>query len=237
MSRRNMVRALAVAVIALVSLAAILYFILDYPTNPEDVDMDRTGPRLVMLLVLLTVFMSYLVFGRVRVKDIFKAFFVWGGIMLLLVVVYVFRDDVVEGGYRVLGALAPGLAVQQSDGSIVIVRDGGGHFDIDARVDGVPVTFLLDTGASAVVLTARDAQRAGFNLAQLSYTAPVSTANGRALVAPVRIKSIRIADSQFDNVQGFVAKSGALETSLFGMTGLDRFHSWRIQGDQLIISP
>ena len=66
---------------------------------------------------------------------------------------------------------------------------------------------------------------------------PVSTANGRALVAPVKIGSITIGDTFLRNVRGFVAREGTLDSSLLGMTALDKLHSWRIEGDKLIMTP
>ena len=66
---------------------------------------------------------------------------------------------------------------------------------------------------------------------------PVSTANGRAVVAPVKISSIQVGDASFRDVRAFVAQPDALETSLFGMSVLDRLKSWKIEGDKLVLTP
>ncbi len=66
---------------------------------------------------------------------------------------------------------------------------------------------------------------------------PVSTANGRTLVAPVKIDTITIGDHTLRDIRGFVARQGTLDGSLLGMTALDRLQSWRIEGDKLIITP
>ncbi|MTI42063.1 aspartyl protease family protein [Roseibium hamelinense] len=237
MGWKNAFRGLVVGLLILVCVWAVIQFLSGFEMKPENLDFDETGPRLVALTALAAIFVASLVFGPASVKDIFKGIFVWGGIMLLLVAGYAYRHDLVNGGYRVLGALAPGLAVEQPDGSIMVVRDASGHFRVNALVDGAPIDFLLDTGASAVVLTSADAQRAGFHPSELSFTVPVSTANGRALVAPIRLDTLQIADARFSDIRGFVAREGALETSLLGMTGLDRLRSWRIEGDRLIMTP
>ncbi|MBD1546734.1 TIGR02281 family clan AA aspartic protease [Roseibium aggregatum] len=230
-------RGLALAIIVLIMLGAVFYSFFEFPTSPKDVDLDTTGPRIVALSVLAFVFMASLVFGQPKIRDIFRGVVFWGGLLAVLVVGYTFRGDLITGGYRVLGALAPGLAVNQEDGTILVVRDTTGHFHLNADVNGKPVTFLLDTGASAVVLNYEDALSAGFSNNDLNFSMPVSTANGRAVVAPVKIGSIQIGDTRFNDVRAFVAQPDALETSLFGMSALDRLKSWKIAGDKLILTP
>ena len=109
---------------------------------------------------LAFVFLASFIFGQPKIREIVQGTLFWGGLCALLVVGYTYRTDLVQAGYRVLGALAPGFAVTQPDGSILIVRDATGHFVLDGRVNGTRTHFLLDTGASAVVLTYDDA-RAG----------------------------------------------------------------------------
>lgn len=230
-------RGMALAIIVLIMLGAVFYSLFEFPASPEEVDLDTTGPRIVALSVLAFVFMASLVFGQPKVRDIFRAVVFWGGLLGVLIVGYTFRGDLVAGGYRVLGALAPGLAVNQEDGTILVVRDTTGHFHINATVNSRPVTFLLDTGASAVVLTYEDARSAGFSTADLNFSMPVSTANGRTVVAPVKIASINVGDARFTNVRAFVAQPDALETSLFGMSVLDRLKGWKIEGDRLVLTP
>ncbi|MBO6891282.1 MAG: TIGR02281 family clan AA aspartic protease [Roseibium sp.] len=224
------------ALIIACAVAAFLY-LFGNPSDPENVNFDDTGPRLVALSALAFVFLASFIFGQPKVREILQGTLFWGGLCALLVVGYTYRADLVQGGYRVLGALAPGLAVNQPDGSILIVRDAGGHFVLNGELNGARTRFLLDTGASAVVLTYRDAERAGYDARDLSFTVPVSTANGRTLVAPVRIDQITVGDHTLRNIRGFVARDGSLETSLFGMTALDRLRSWRIEGDKLIMNP
>ncbi|WP_428642196.1 retropepsin-like aspartic protease family protein [Roseibium sp.] len=227
---------IVVLLVTIMGAAAFFYFFGD-PTDPANANFDDTGPRLVALSALAFVFLTSFVFGQPKVREIVHAVLFYGGLAALLVVGYTYRSELVQGGYRVLGALAPGLAVSQPDGSILIVRDATGHFIVTGRTNGSRTQFLLDTGASAVVLTAEDARRAGYREKDLSFTVPVSTANGRALVAPIRIGSITIGDTFLSDVRGFVAREGTLESSLLGMTALDKLHSWRIEGDKLIMTP
>lgn len=230
-------RGFALAILVLIIMGAGLYYLFGFPTGSNSAVIEREGPRIVALSILAAVFSASLVFGQPRVGEVFRAVIFWGGLAAILVTGYTFRSDLIAGGYRVLGALAPGLAVNQDDGTILVVRDTTGHFHIDSTVNGKPVKFLLDTGASAVVLTYDDARSAGYRERDLSFTTPVSTANGRSLVAPVKIDRINVGDASFRKVRAFVAQPGALETSLFGMTALDRLKSWHIAGDRLTLNP
>ncbi|MCC2113048.1 MAG: TIGR02281 family clan AA aspartic protease, partial [Hyphomicrobiales bacterium] len=93
----------------------------------------------------------------------------------------------------------------------------------------------VDTGASTVVLTLRDAMRAGYSIDDLRFTAPISTANGRTVAAPLRIGEIAVGDIKAVNVQGLVARPGALSQSLLGMSFLDRLSRWEVSGDRLML--
>ncbi|WP_269582451.1 retropepsin-like aspartic protease family protein [Roseibium sp. Sym1] len=237
MNGPRQMRGLMLAILVIVMAAAAFYAFFGDPTDPANANFDDTGPRIVALSALAFVFLASFIFGQPKVREIVQGTFFWGGLCALLIVGYTYRTDLVQAGYRVLGAIAPGLAVTQPDGTILIVRDAGGHFVLDGRTNGARTHFLLDTGASAVVLTYEDALKAGYRPRDLSFTVPVSTANGRTLVAPVRIETITMGDHTLHNVRGFVAREGSLEASLFGMSALDQLRSWRIEGDKLIMTP
>ena len=116
---------------------------------------------------------------------------------------------------------------------MIVNRPASGEFAIAARVNGARVTFLFDTGASAVVLTASDARRAGVNAAGLAFDVPVTTANGPALAAEVRLDEIAVGPIVMRNVRALVARPGALEESLLGMSFLERLHGYAVERDRL----
>jgi aspartyl protease family protein len=110
-----------------------------------------------------------------------------------------------------------------------------GHFYANATVDGVPVRFLVDTGASSIALSAEDARRLGFDPERLHYFLPVTTANGTALAARVTLGDVRLGSIAFANVAAAVMSPGALDRSLLGMSFLDRLAGFEIAGDRLIL--
>jgi len=123
---------------------------------------------------------------------------------------------------------------QSVSNQIVYHADPRGHFYVTAAVNGVPIRFMVDTGASAVMLTPEDAEAAGIGRGSLRYSIPVETANGRAYFAPVTLREVRLEQLSIDDVQAAVGEAG-LRTSLLGMSLLRRLDGYEIQGDRLVI--
>ncbi len=133
---------------------------------------------------------------------------------------------------------AVALAPQQDTpaGAASISKAADGHYWAEANVDGHEVRFLVDTGASAVALTAEDARRLGIDPATLSYNYTVATANGQARAAQIRLASISVGQARVDNVDAYVLDRG-LETSLLGMTYLGRLSQFEATKTNLILRP
>lgn len=114
----------------------------------------------------------------------------------------------------------------------------GGHFYIDARVNGSNVPFLIDTGASAVALSHEAGRDAGLNLSPEDYTLKVSTANGVIAAAPVTLESIRYESIRLRNIRAFVMPKGALSGhSLLGNSFLNKLSEFRVERGKLIMLP
>ena len=126
---------------------------------------------------------------------------------------------------------------QAVSGPTSISKSADGHYWAEADVnDGHAVRFLVDTGATAVALTAQDAQRLGIDPSHLNYTFNVATANGQARAAPVTLTSISVAGARVTQVQAFVLDHG-LETSLLGMSYLGRLSQFEATQTSLILRP
>jgi aspartyl protease family protein len=106
---------------------------------------------------------------------------------------------------------------------------------VAAQVNGAHVPMVLDTGASAVVLTHEAAKAAGLPLEVLNYSVNVETANGRARAAPVTLDRLSIGGISERSVPALIAQPGQLRTSLLGMTFLNRLESWEVRGDKLLM--
>jgi aspartyl protease family protein len=120
-------------------------------------------------------------------------------------------------------------------GVIEVPRRPDGHFYLTAGVNGTPVEFVVDTGATEVVLTTEDAERAGIDLDRLDFIGTAMTANGSVRTAPTRVDEITLGDISMSNVRVYV-NEGQMDRSLLGMSYLRRFERIEIADDQLILT-
>ena len=118
--------------------------------------------------------------------------------------------------------------------SLVYRADPRGHVALTAMVNGAPVRFLVDTGASRVTLTAEDARAAGIGPGELVFNQRSQTANGLAREAAVTLREIRIDRLSIDNVSAAVNEN--LTVSLLGMSFLRRLKSFEMRDGSLTIS-
>lgn len=117
-----------------------------------------------------------------------------------------------------------------------VIKAADGHYWAEGDVNGAQVKFLVDTGASAVALTTVDAQRLGFQTAELNYDRKVITANGEARAAQVKLASVSVAGARVADVDALVIDKG-LETSLLGMTYLGRLSRIEATRTSMILRP
>lgn len=110
-----------------------------------------------------------------------------------------------------------------------------GHYYLTAEVSGVPVRFVVDTGASQIVLSQEDAERIGIDTKSLAYLGRAYTANGEVRTAPVRIDDLAIGPVRHENLRA-VVNEGEMGQSLLGMDYLQRFSSIEITGGRLILT-
>lgn len=113
--------------------------------------------------------------------------------------------------------------------------DPSGHFFVDADVDGSNVRFLIDTGASDVMLTPEDASRLGIRLNDRDYTIEYQTAGGIIRAAPVNLREIRIGALAMRDVRATVnSHSGGI--SLLGMSFLKRLDGYAVERNSLVLT-
>ncbi|HZS82733.1 MAG TPA: TIGR02281 family clan AA aspartic protease [Stellaceae bacterium] len=113
----------------------------------------------------------------------------------------------------------------------------GGHVTLDAAVNGTPVRFLVDTGASLVTLTAEDAAAVGLAGGDLHFSERVATANGTVQMARVKLREIRLGQLTMEDVDAMVVDAPQrLRMSLLGMSFLKRLEGYEMRDGALTIS-
>ncbi|MDK4736317.1 TIGR02281 family clan AA aspartic protease [Rhizobium sp. CNPSo 3490] len=171
------------------------------------------------------------------VGETMRQMMIWLVIILALVTVYLYRQEAIGVGNRVLAGLIPGRAVvvttSEGGAEIILHKLLNGHFEADVNVNGRTVDMLVDTGSSMVALSHEDAERIGIDLTGLTYSMTVMTANGRSRAAPITLDQVAIGPIVRNNVAASVAEDGRLDQSLLGMSFLETLGSLQMQTNEL----
>jgi aspartyl protease family protein len=132
---------------------------------------------------------------------------------------------------------AAAVAPQPSAGqrTVSIGRDHRGHFQANGRVDGRQTSFMVDTGASVIALTEREAGRLGIWPVRNDYTAQVRTANGVVRAAPVMLRSVDIGGLVVRDVRALVVPGNALGENLLGLSYLTRLKRFEYSNNRLVL--
>jgi aspartyl protease family protein len=187
-----------------------------------------TVARVIYLVLLLCFLVGFFAWRRGQIGRRLRDLLVWMLIFAMVVIAYGFRD--------VLRAqLFPAAMVQVSGDTIELRRGSDGHFHATLEVNGQPVRFMVDTGASGIVLSRRDAEKIGLDPGDLAYLGTAQTANGRVATAGVRLGLVRLGTFTDTNVPASVT-DGGLDTSLLGMSYLDRFANIAIARDVMTLT-
>jgi aspartyl protease family protein len=160
------------------------------------------------------------------------------------------------GAVIALGYLAPNLtariaAASKSDGPtptantarsddnygghVRIRADRSGHYATDAQINGRTLDFMVDTGASLVILRYEDARSLGLVYGSDRFDTSVQTANGNAKAFRVRLYNVRLGSISLADVDALVMEQGLLNTNLLGMSFLRRLSRYEVRGDTLIL--
>jgi len=115
----------------------------------------------------------------------------------------------------------------------VLEREGNGHFYVHAKVNGELVRFLVDTGASGVALTEKDARRVGIKFSPNEFEEIGQGAAGPIRGTLVTIKSVEVDGKKVTNVRGAVLQGS--ELSLLGQSYLSRIGSVEMRGDYMVL--
>lgn len=118
--------------------------------------------------------------------------------------------------------------------SVTLAADSRGHFVTDAQVNGAPIRFLVDTGATLISLPFAEARRLGIDTSK-APRGTAMTANGAARVARVMLDTVRIGGVEIHNVEALVHQGPGLDVALLGMSFLNRVEMLR-EGERLTLT-
>ncbi len=191
---------------------------------------------LVYSLMLLVLVGSALVSRTLPIGQTLKMAMGWIGIFALIFLLVSFRPEMKLIWQRVTGELGLASAPAISGTPMTLRKSDDGHFWVTADVNGRPVRFLIDSGATFTALSANAARQAGVEADGLSLKTVIETANGtveaeRGTIGKLDVGSLTMRDHDV------VISDAFGDTNVLGMNFLSDLESWRVEGSSMILTP
>lgn len=192
--------------------------------------LDDGASLLYLGLLAILLLGSYLVASRARMGLALAQAATWALIFMGVIVAFGLWPRLKE-------TLAPRQAAVVTAGgaAIEVPRGMDGHYRLTLLVNGAPILFTVDTGATEMVLSRRDARLAGLDPEGLRYAGTALTANGVVRTARVTLDQVSLEGVTDASVPAVVTESD-MEGSLLGMTYLERFSRLEIADGRLILT-
>ena len=213
-------------------IVVILVVLALFRLNPDVWESREHLQRLIYLFLLLLLLGPALFltrpFGNLRYLAL------WTIVLLVLAYGYTAWRTNSMNPYNLGGALVPQRDSARLTGTAQFFANNSGDFVVTGLINDVEVLFLVDTGASDVVLTTHDAQRVGMVPDDMVFSRLYRTASGTVYGAPVRLSAVTIGGVRVRNVRASVS-SGALHRSLLGMSYLSRISEFSVRNQVLTL--
>jgi aspartyl protease family protein len=189
---------------------------------------DQIANLLYLVLLGSVIGGYFFVSNRANLGRTLQQALIWGLIFVGAVAV--------AGLWPQISSLTTGRHLVSEDGGAVeIPRSVDGHFYVTLEIEDRPVRFVVDTGATDMVLSREDAERIGIDTDSLAYLGRARTANGVVPIAQVVLDEVRLGPLTDRGVRASV-NGGEMSGSLLGMGYLERFSQLEIAGDRLVLT-
>lgn len=188
--------------------------------------------------ILVTVIAAGIVSSDISLSHILKSTLIWLALLAILISCYTNRYHLQDIAHNISGGLIPAsvLSIALSNrNTVTINQSSNGHYQIKGIVNNHNVYFLIDTGATSIMLTNQTAIDLGLNIQNLHYTTTVSTANGKINAAQIRLNTITIGSITRNNLSALIAPAGTSSDNLLGMNFINTLSSTAIRGSQLML--
>ena len=221
-----------VLVVALIAITGLVVWVAS--GNGHALGTTQGSAGLAYTVTILVLMTSSLIMGwRGSAGMAMRFAAVWLAVGFSLVLGYSYRGEMAAVWHRVSGEVNPAMPVQRSNAEVSLRKADDGHFYADVDINGRSIRMLADTGASMVVLSAEDAERAGIDPNHLTYNMPVSTANGEGRAAEVTLDEVRIGSIVRQNVRAAVSRE--LSGSLLGMSFFSTLSKVAMDSAELVL--
>lgn len=199
---------------------------------PQQHDQWDWSNLIWLVAILAASSTSILAARRFSAKETFRNIAIWVSVAAVLAIGYTYRSELSSVAGRVQNEFS-GVS-ETGPHELTLTRSDDGSFYVYGEVDGTTVKFLIDTGASDIVLSPDDARRAGIDMASLRYERSYETANGRVGGAPVTLGLLTVGPIHLSNVRASVNRA-EMRSSLLGLEFLRRLNGFEVHGDRMIL--
>ena len=219
--------------LGLVGGAVLVIFLLDRSFPGTETALG--DPALIQTLGFLALASSGLLFVRqFNLKQTVRNVLIWVAAGGVLIIGFSFQNELKELGLRLRSNLVPGYPVETGARELTLSEGQDGQFHVYGEINGTRIAFLVDTGASDIVLDPSDAKRLGIDLDNLAFDRPFGSANGIGYGAKTVVGSLAVGPIVFSDVEVAINKVG-MGSSLLGMAFLKRLKSYSVSGGKLIL--
>jgi len=192
------------------------------------------GPSLIWGVACILLLVSSFAARRLPLTYIAKAALAWIAIFAALFAIFSFRFEFISIWERVKADIS-GTAGQSISGeAIELRRQDDGHYWITVDINGKPVRFMVDSGATMTAINATTAKEAGVEAN--GYPIILSTANGRVAAKRATVQSLVVGPHKIENHAVVVSESFG-DVNLLGMNFLNNMQSWRVEANKMILIP
>ncbi len=160
----------------------------------------------------------------------------WVAIFIGLYALVLFKDDFAMVWNRAKADLGYGTVATVRGGETVIPRAQDGHYWVTATVNGKPVEFLIDTGATMTAITPETARTLGLEVDRSGIPMIVGTANGEIEAWPSQVDAITVGNISMGPLDVQVSDVPD-SVNLLGMNWLSTLGRWRVEGREMVLEP
>lgn len=192
--------------------------------------------NLVFAIGALVLVGSALFSRRIGFGEIIRNILTWVAIFAVFILGFSYQHELLAVWNRVSGEVT-GTNEQLVVGDTVRIQQSvDGHFWVDAKVNALPVRFLIDSGATTTAMTLRTAKSAGINISESPFPVVLITANGSVSAQRGTIQSLKIGPMVAQDLPVVVAEEFG-DSNVIGMNFLSKLGSWRVEGGEMVLEP
>ncbi len=192
------------------------------------------GPSLIWGVVCIVLLLSSLAARRLPLGYVAKAAFAWIAIFAALFAIFSFRFEFKAVWERVKADISGTAGQSVSGEDITIRRQDDGHYWLQVDVNGKPVRFMIDSGATTTAVNASTARETGIQVDTDGYPVFLNTANGSVAAQRGIIQSLKIGTHEIGQHNVVVSESFG-DTNVLGMNFLESMQSWKVEANVMTL--